>query len=301
MVQTLHARQPGRHQAGLGAHRQRPLLRALLAAAHRAADREQRGVPVQRQRQRQSFPLQQAVLDYTRTFSPRLVNDFRIGMNYFPAEPTPRRSPPSRRQPDPRPADASICRACTSPVPSSAASRTDRSPSAPPTRPEIFHQTVDPVFRHRDLDQERAHAAFGFQFIRYRNNYIPATSNDGAAGQIGFNGTYTDTPKPTSSSACRPIWATGWDSPAPWASATTRSAHSCRTTGASAAADGQFRNALAGLHADLRSARPHDELRHVQRPDPAGGTERQQPRAVQPVQRDRQFPAAARPRLQRRR
>jgi hypothetical protein len=27
--------------------------------------------------------------------------------------------------------------------------------------------------------------------MRYRNNYIPATSNDGAAGQVGFNGTYT--------------------------------------------------------------------------------------------------------------
>src|ERR1019366_9025545 len=31
----------------------------------------------------------------------------------------------------------------------------------------------------------------GFQLIRYRNNYIPATSSDGAAGQISFNGTYT--------------------------------------------------------------------------------------------------------------
>ncbi|MBZ5618211.1 MAG: TonB-dependent receptor [Acidobacteriia bacterium] len=31
----------------------------------------------------------------------------------------------------------------------------------------------------------------GFQMQRYRNNYIPATSNDGAAGQIGFSGQYT--------------------------------------------------------------------------------------------------------------
>ena len=31
----------------------------------------------------------------------------------------------------------------------------------------------------------------GMQMIRYRNNYVPATSSDGAAGQIGFNGTYT--------------------------------------------------------------------------------------------------------------
>src|SRR5262249_27747329 len=31
------------------------------------------------------FPLQQAVLDYTRTFRPNLLNDLRVGMNYFPA------------------------------------------------------------------------------------------------------------------------------------------------------------------------------------------------------------------------
>ena len=42
------------------------------------------------------------------------------------------------------------------------------------------------------LDQRRAHPAHsGFQGIRYRNNYIPATSSDGAAGQISFSGTYT--------------------------------------------------------------------------------------------------------------
>ena len=32
------------------------------------------------------FPLQSAVLGYTRTFNSRVVNDFRLGMNYFPAE-----------------------------------------------------------------------------------------------------------------------------------------------------------------------------------------------------------------------
>ncbi len=31
----------------------------------------------------------------------------------------------------------------------------------------------------------------GFQFLRYRNDYVPATSSDGAAGQIGFTGQYT--------------------------------------------------------------------------------------------------------------
>ena len=32
------------------------------------------------------FPLQQGVLNYTHTFSSRVVNDFRAGVNYFPAE-----------------------------------------------------------------------------------------------------------------------------------------------------------------------------------------------------------------------
>src|SRR5260370_26510852 len=32
------------------------------------------------------FPLQQAVLDYTRTIRPTQLNDFRLGMNYFPAD-----------------------------------------------------------------------------------------------------------------------------------------------------------------------------------------------------------------------
>ena len=38
------------------------------------------------------FPLQSSVLGYTRTVSPSLVNDLRLGMNYFPAE----RATPSR-------------------------------------------------------------------------------------------------------------------------------------------------------------------------------------------------------------
>ena len=57
--------------------------------------------------------------------------------------------------------------------------------------PEIFHQTSiqasDAVIWTRG-----AHTLhMGFQINRYRNNYVPATSSDGAAGQIGFSGTYT--------------------------------------------------------------------------------------------------------------
>ena len=31
----------------------------------------------------------------------------------------------------------------------------------------------------------------GFQFERYRNDYVPSVTADGAAGQIGFSGQYT--------------------------------------------------------------------------------------------------------------
>lgn len=48
-----------------------------------------------------AFPLQQAVLNYTRTVSPTLLNNLRVGMNYFPDFPAGRRS---------------ICPACHSPV-----------------------------------------------------------------------------------------------------------------------------------------------------------------------------------------
>ena len=57
--------------------------------------------------------------------------------------------------------------------------------------PEIFHQTAIQV-SDTAIWTKGAHTIhMGFQLIRYRNNYVPATSSDGAAGQIGFNGTYT--------------------------------------------------------------------------------------------------------------
>ena len=57
--------------------------------------------------------------------------------------------------------------------------------------PEIFHQTSILLEDTAILTHGAHNMKFGFQFIRYRNNYVPATSNDGAAGQIGFNGSYT--------------------------------------------------------------------------------------------------------------
>jgi hypothetical protein len=137
------------------------------------------------------FPLQQSVLDYTRTMTPSLVNDFRIGMNYFPAEANTQSLTTNGGanlipgQPTPYLPGLSFA--------SSKLGGQLNGPFAFGTvyAPEIFHQTAlqlsDSVIWTRG-----AHTFhIGFQDIRYRNNYVPATSNDGAAGQISFNGTYT--------------------------------------------------------------------------------------------------------------
>jgi hypothetical protein len=137
------------------------------------------------------FPIQQAVLDYTRTFSASLVNDFRTGMNYFPAEANTQSltttagaglipGQPTQYLPGLSFASSKIGGQLNGPF---AFGTTDG--------PEIFHQTSiqldDTVIWTKGSHTIR----MGFQFNRYRNNYVPATTNDGAAGQIGFSGTYT--------------------------------------------------------------------------------------------------------------
>jgi hypothetical protein len=137
------------------------------------------------------FPLQQAVLDYTKTLSPRLVNDFRVGMNYFPAE--------ANVQALSTTAGANLVPGQPTqylPGLSFASSRLGGQVNGPfafgtTDGPEIFHQTAI-QFSDTAIFTKNTHTIkAGFQAIRYRNNYVPATSNDGAAGQIGFNGTYT--------------------------------------------------------------------------------------------------------------
>ena len=137
------------------------------------------------------FPLQQAVLDYTRTIRPTLLNDFRLGMNYFPAE--------ANVQALSTNAGANLIPGQPTPyLPglSFASSKLGGQLNGPfafgtTDGPEIFHQTAiqlsDTVIWTHNAHTIR----MGMQMIRYRNNYVPATSSDGAAGQIGFNGTYT--------------------------------------------------------------------------------------------------------------
>lgn len=137
------------------------------------------------------FPLWNGVIDYTRTFGPALVNEFRAGVNYYPAE-------ANVQSPGSANAAGLIPGQPTPFLPGLAFSGApvgggQNGPFAFGTvnAPEIFHQTTiqfeDTAVLTRGSHTMRA----GFQFLRYRNNYVPATSNDGAAGQILFNGQYT--------------------------------------------------------------------------------------------------------------
>ncbi len=137
------------------------------------------------------FPLQQAVLDYTRTFSPTLVNDARIGMNYFPAEGNVQAvstsagaglvpGQPTQYLPGLSFANTAIGGSLNGPY----AFGTSDSP-------EIFHQTSIQVSDAATWTKNKHSVRFGFSANRYRNNYVPAVTSDGAAGQISFSGTYT--------------------------------------------------------------------------------------------------------------
>jgi len=137
------------------------------------------------------FPLQSSVLDYTRSFGAAFVNDARIGFNYYPAE-------ANTQSPGSSTGAGLIAGQPTSFLPGMyfagspvGGSQNGPFPFGTTDSPEIFHQTAiqysDTAIWSRGLHTLR----FGFQFIRYRNNYVPATSSDGAAGQVGFSGAYT--------------------------------------------------------------------------------------------------------------
>ncbi|MBV8903638.1 MAG: TonB-dependent receptor [Acidobacteriia bacterium] len=137
------------------------------------------------------FPLQQAVLGYTRTINPRLVNDFRLGMTYDPAE--------ANIESLSTNAGANLIPGQPTPYlpglyfAGAPVGGKQNGPFAFGTvdGEEFFHQTAIQVSDAAVWTKNAHTLHFGFQLIRYRNNYIPATSSDGAAGQLGFTGSYT--------------------------------------------------------------------------------------------------------------
>lgn len=135
------------------------------------------------------FPLYQGVIDYIHTFSPTFVNEVRAGTNYFPAEGNVQ-SPTSTNF------GALIPGEPTAFLPAITFSGgqvagLSGNPYGTTDSAEIFHQTSIQAEDTAILTKGAHTITTGFQFIRYRNDYVPATSNDGAAGQIEFNGNYT--------------------------------------------------------------------------------------------------------------
>ena len=137
------------------------------------------------------FPLQQAVLDWTHVFGATLVNDARIGMNYFPADANTQSlatsagagiipGQPTQYLPGLSFANTAIGGALNGPFAFGTADA-----------PEIFHQTSIQYSDAATWTHNAHSIRFGFSANRYRNNYVPATTSDGAAGQISFSGSYT--------------------------------------------------------------------------------------------------------------
>jgi hypothetical protein len=131
-----------------------------------------------------NLPLWSGVINYTHTFSPTLLNEFRVGTTYFPAE-------GNVQSPGSTDYGQLIQGEPTSFLPLISFSGTSLGQFGTVDAAEIFHQTSilaedTAIWTHGSHSMK-----FGYQFIRYRNDYVPSTSNDGAAGQIQFNGTYT--------------------------------------------------------------------------------------------------------------
>ncbi len=137
-----------------------------------------------------NFPLFNGVIDYTRTITPNMLNDARFGVNYFPAEGNLQAvTGQSLGKLIPGEPTAYLPGLYFSGAPIGGGNGSPAYGTV--DAPEIFHQTTIQfddtlIWNH---GKHTVHA--GFQALRYRNDFNPATSNDGGAGQIGFGGAYT--------------------------------------------------------------------------------------------------------------
>jgi hypothetical protein len=137
------------------------------------------------------FPLQSGVLSYTHTFSQSVINEFRAGANYFPAEANVQSATTNA-------AAGLIAGQPTSFLPALyfagsplGGSNGGPFPFGTVDAPEIFHQTTISFEDNVSMIHGSHTMKAGFQAERYRNDYVPAVTGDGAAGQIGFDGQYT--------------------------------------------------------------------------------------------------------------
>jgi Carboxypeptidase regulatory-like domain/TonB dependent receptor len=137
------------------------------------------------------FPLWNGVIGYTRTISTSIVNEARFGVNYFPAEGNVQTgSGAAGANLIPGQPTAFLPGLSFSGSPLGGA---QNGPFAFGTvdAPEIFHQTTIQFDDSLTVTRGAHTMKMGFQALRYRNDYVPATSSDGAAGQLNFSGQYT--------------------------------------------------------------------------------------------------------------
>ncbi|MGA2888994.1 MAG: TonB-dependent receptor [Terracidiphilus sp.] len=133
------------------------------------------------------YPLKNFVVDYVRTFTPALVNDFRVGTQIFPAN------------------DQIYSNASGGDIPSEIGFQGDPvsilpqmsfgyGPLGGTDAVEIFHDTTYEAEDSLTWTHGRHSLHAGFELYHYDMNDEYA-GNNGAAGQITFNGQYTSVTK----------------------------------------------------------------------------------------------------------
>ena len=140
---------------------------------------------------KREYPLKNFVLDYARTISPSLVNEFRVGFQDFPANDQIYSNPTGTNLPELLEFLASRPRSCRAspsaahpvtegPTPASAAPTAWKSSTTPPSRPK-----TPLTWTHGN------HVIhFGFEYFHYiMNDVYPG--NEGVAGSFSFSGQYT--------------------------------------------------------------------------------------------------------------
>ncbi len=130
----------------------------------------------------QNFPLYNGVVDYTRTFSPTFVNDFRAGVNYYPVA-TGNNAPTSSNT-------FGIGGAPTNFLPGLNFNGGNISNFGNSDVVQDFASTVGQIGDTAILTKGSHTIKTGFEYMRQRINVFYA-GNEGLAGQFTFNGQYT--------------------------------------------------------------------------------------------------------------
>lgn len=130
------------------------------------------------------YPLKNLVGDYVRTLSPSLVNDFRLGVQVFPANDEVY-SPATSGDPNTEIGLQDVS------VPILPSISTDFGTIGSSGGFEVFHDTTDQIEDSLTWTHSRHSIHTGFQFLHYDMNDIYA-GNNGSAGSWTFNGQYTN-------------------------------------------------------------------------------------------------------------